>query len=105
MVAILFSANPSFVTMDDAINHLAEYPRLYWEVGYKVKKENFEFPLLGFIYINGQGVNYKIVIEDIIPFSTDHYKNPSLAEEVKPTKWQEEYKQQVKQKIGKQLTL
>jgi hypothetical protein len=77
---------------------LTDHSELYWEVGYPVKKNNFQFPLLGFIYINGEGVNYKIVISDIIQFSPEHYKDHSFAERVKPKKWQEEYKQQVKQK-------
>jgi len=30
--AILFSANPDMVTVDDAIRYLADHKELYWEV-------------------------------------------------------------------------
>ena len=36
MDAILFSANPSMVTVDDAIRHLSNHDELYWEVGFRI---------------------------------------------------------------------
>jgi hypothetical protein len=69
MDAILFSANPNMVTVDDVIRHLAEHKRLYWEVGFDIKKDHFSFPLYGFLHISGGQVEYRVTISDIIPFS------------------------------------
>jgi hypothetical protein len=95
MDAILFSANPSMVTVDDAIRHLSTHDELYWEVGFRIAKDSFSFPMLGFIHISGSQVEYRATISDIVPFSPDHYDNKKLAERVKPKSWLQEWKKNV----------
>ena len=84
MDAIVFSADPAMVQVDDAIRHLAEHQELYWEMGVPVIRERFTYPLLGFIHIKGGQIEYKVAIRDIIPFSKAHYEDPQLAPRVKP---------------------
>jgi hypothetical protein len=85
--AILFSANPNMVDVDDARNHLAEHKELYWSVGFQILKHKFSYPIYGFIHIRGGQVEYRATIRDIIPFSTRHYEDPALAPQVKPEPW------------------
>jgi HKD family nuclease len=91
--AILFSADPKLVDMADAIQHLHTHDNLYFEVKFPIKKEAFSFPLAGFVHISGDQVRYAARIEDILPFSTDHYDNPQLAPNVKPTQWLRDWQQ------------
>lgn len=95
MDAILFSANPSMVTVDDAIRHLSTHEKLYWEVGFRIAKTALSLPMLGFIHISGSQVEYRVTIRDIVPFSPDHYENKKLAERVKPKSWLREWKDNV----------
>ncbi len=92
MDAILFSANPNIVKVDDAIRHLENHDELYWEVGFTVIRDHFVYPMLGFIHIKGGQVEYKVTIKDIIPFSPEHYESQPLAEMVKPEPWLKEWK-------------
>jgi Endonuclease NucS len=92
MDAILFSANPSMVTVDDAIRHLAEHDELYWEVGFRIAKNEFSYPLYGFIHISRGQVEYRANIRDIVPFSPDHYELKPLAERDKPEPWLDDWK-------------
>ena len=91
MDAIIFSANPNMVKVDDAIRHLSNHDELYWEVGFPVVRDRFEYPMLGFIHIKGGQVEYKVTIKDIIPFSTEHYEGQPLSEMVKPKPWLKEW--------------
>jgi len=91
MDAILFSANPTMVTIDDARRHLANHDELYWEVGFRILREKFSYPMLGFIHIRGGQVEYQATIRDILPFSPEHYENRTLAERVKPEPWRQEW--------------
>ena len=95
MDAILFSARqPDMVVVDDAIRHLDNHGELYWEVGFQILRENFSFPMIGFIHIKGGQVEYKVVIKDIIPFSRDHYEGKN-AEFLKPEIWINEWKNNI----------
>jgi hypothetical protein len=85
--AILFSADPDLVVVDDAIRHLAEHEELYWEVGFRIVRDNFSYPLFGFIHIKGGGVEYRATIRDILPSSPVHYEDEGLAAKVKPEAW------------------
>lgn len=96
MDAILFSAKPSMVDVDDAIRHLADHKELYWEVGFQIVKEKLSFPILGFIHISGGQVEYRVTINDILPFDPAHYENAALAERVKPEPWRREWKENFK---------
>ena len=60
------------VTVDDAIRHLSTHDELYWEVGFRIAKDSFSFPMLGFIHISGSQVEYRATIRGIMPFSPDH---------------------------------
>lgn len=91
MDAILFSADPSMVVVDDAIRHLGNHEELYWEVGFRISKNGLSLPMLGFIHIKGARVEYRVTIRDIIPFSREHYENKRLAERVKPKPWLREW--------------
>ncbi|HUT34475.1 MAG TPA: endonuclease NucS domain-containing protein [Planctomycetota bacterium] len=93
MDAILFSAKPSMVTIDDAIGHLADHKELYWERGGRIARDNFSFPMLGFIHISGGQVEYRVTINDILPFSREHYEGTPLAERVKPEPWRREWRE------------
>jgi restriction system protein len=83
MDAILFSAKPSMVDVDDARTHLDSYSKLYWSVGFRIEKNRFSFPIFGFIHISGDQVRYRALVNEILPFSPEHYKNPRL----KPGPW------------------
>jgi hypothetical protein len=85
--AILFSANPNMVDLDDARNHLADHNELYWSVGFRIARHNFSYPIYGFIHIRGGQVEYRSTIRDIIPFSPRHYEDKTLAPKVKPEPW------------------
>jgi len=91
MDAILFSANPTIVTIDDAIRHLGEHDELYWEVGFRLKRDNFSYPMLGFIHISGGQVEYQATIRDVVSFSVEHYEG-DIAERVKPEPWRLEWR-------------
>jgi hypothetical protein len=86
--AILFSAKPSMVDVDDARRHLEDHKELYWTVGFPIAKQQFAFPIFGFIHISGGQVEYRALVDDIVPFSADHYESPSL----KPAPWRERWK-------------
>ncbi|MBI2294408.1 MAG: DUF91 domain-containing protein [Betaproteobacteria bacterium] len=81
------------VVVDDAIRHLANHEELYWEVGFRMAKDNFSFPMLGFMHISGGQVEYRVAIRDIVSHSPDHYEDRSLAERVKPESWIREWKE------------
>ena len=81
------------VVVDDAIRHLADHEELYWEVGFRIAKNSFDFPILGFMHISGGQVEYRVMIRNIIPFSPDHYEDRSLAKRVKPEPWLREWKE------------
>lgn len=72
MDAILFSARPTVV--HDAIRHLDEHNELYWSVGFRIIRDKFSYPMVGFIHIKGGKVAYKVEIKDIIRFSREHYE-------------------------------
>jgi hypothetical protein len=91
MDAILFSAKPSIVQVDDAIRHLSHHEELYWEVKFRIKREHFLYPILGFIHISGRQVEYVATIQDIIPFSPSHYEDKELSLRVKPSLWLREW--------------
>jgi hypothetical protein len=92
MDAILFSAKPSVVDMDDVIRHLEDHEELYFEVKFAIDKSKYRFPLLGLVHISGDQVRYCVKISDIIAFSPTHYQNATLAERVKPQRWILEWK-------------
>jgi hypothetical protein len=96
MDAILFSAKPNLVVVDDAIRHLADHDQLYWEVGWRISPIHFTFPILGFIHISGGQVEYRVTIPGILPFSPEHYENETLAAQVKPEVWIQEWKENLK---------
>ena len=95
MDAILFSANPNMVEVDDAIKHLASHKELYWEVPFPIVRDNFSFPMYGFIHISGGQVEYRATISDIVPFSPAHYQDEALAIQVKPQPWLREWKENI----------
>lgn len=90
MDAILFSANPSMVEMDDAMNHLENHKELYWSIGVPIIGDKFSFPIFGFIHLSGSQVEYRALISDIIPFSPKHYDDPA----VKPEAWRQRWKEE-----------
>jgi hypothetical protein len=80
------------VKVDDAIRHLAEHKELYWEVRFRIVKDNLSYPMYGFIHITGGQVEYRVTIRDIVPFSPAHYEG-ELAVQVKPEPWLQEWKE------------
>jgi RecB family endonuclease NucS len=84
--AILFSGRRDNV--DDAVRHLADHKKLYWEVSFLIDKGKCSFPMYGFIHVKGERVEYRATIRDILPFSPAHYKDP----QVKPEAWRREWK-------------
>ncbi|MGD0570805.1 MAG: endonuclease NucS domain-containing protein [Candidatus Sulfotelmatobacter sp.] len=89
--AILFSANPNMVTVDDAIRHLADHKELYWAVPFRIVKDNFSYPLYGFMHISGGQVEYRVTVCDIVSFSPAHYEG-ELAARVKPQPWLQKWR-------------
>lgn len=95
MDAILFSARqPDMVVVDDAIRHLENHDELYWEVGFRMHRDNFSYPMIGFIHMKGGQVEYKVEIKDIIPFSREHYEGQN-AKLFKPEIWIDEWKKNI----------
>jgi hypothetical protein len=91
MDAILFSARqPDMVVVDDAKRHLDNHDELYWEVGFQIRRDNFSYPMVGFIHIKSEQVKYKVEIKDIIPFSREHYEGQN-AKLFKPEVWISEW--------------
>jgi len=95
MDAILFSANPAMVKVDDAIRHLSDHNELYWEVGFSIDRDRFVYPILGYIHICGGQVEYVATIQDIIPFSPRHYEDKELSKKVKPDPWLREWAENI----------
>lgn len=87
MDAILFSARQDMVNVDDAVRHLADHSKLYWEMPVPIIAKQFKFPMLGFIHITGGQVEYQVTIAKIIPHSPAHYEDRDLAHRVKPPPW------------------
>ncbi len=86
--AILISANPTIADVDDARKHLDDHGELYWSVGFPINTDHFTFPILVFIHISGAQVEYRALVEAILPFAANHFENPSL----KPAAWREEWR-------------
>jgi len=93
MDCIVFSANPRIAKMSDAIGHLERNEKLYFEVKFRIRKTQFSFPMNGLIHISGDKIRYKVRIVDILPFSREHYEDPSVAEAVKPSVWLKEWQE------------
>lgn len=91
MDAILFSGKSCYV--EHALRHLANHKRLYWEVGFPIKREKYALPMLGYMHVKGRQVEYKVTIQDIVPFSSSRYEDPEIAREVKPEPWIREWAQ------------
>jgi len=81
------------VTVDDAIKHLADHDKLYWEVGFRIATSGFSYPMYGFMHISGGQVEYRVNILDIVPFSRGHYEDEALAKRVKPEPWLQEWRE------------
>jgi hypothetical protein len=99
MDAILISARRSIGDPDDARRHLIEHEKLYWEVKFGIKTEQFDrFPILGFIHVAGEkdwdNVDYEATINNIIPFRKTHYEG-SEATLIKPEPWLKAWKANV----------
>lgn len=82
--AILFSVDSGFADVDDAVRHLGEHKSLHWSVGFPVVKDQFAFPIFGFMHVTGAGqVEYKALITDVLPFDARDYDEPQY----KPEAW------------------
>jgi hypothetical protein len=95
--AILFSAKLSMVDIDDAERHLEENNELYWAVKFPIKASLFSFPIFGFIHISGRQVEYRALIDRIVPFSGDIFKS-TLAEKVKPLSFRQRWENDPKER-------
>jgi len=95
MDAILFSADPTLVNINDAVSHLINHDELYWEVGFLINRDQFHYPILGYIHICGRQVQYVATIKSIIPFTSIHYEDPNLSIRVKPSKWMKEWREDI----------
>jgi hypothetical protein len=94
MDAILFSANPARVVVDDAVRHLADHKELYWSVGFQIRRDNFTYPMYGYMHISGEQVEYRATISDIVPFLPAH-----CDQLLKPEPWIREWNE--KRRPGK----
>jgi hypothetical protein len=89
--AILISANLTMVDIDDALHHLESNKELYWSVMFPIRTERFRFPIYAFIHISGGQVEYRALVDRIIPFSPAVFDGP-LAEHVKPPSFRDLWK-------------
>ena len=87
---ILFSGTKENVEL--ALKHIKEHGIVYWCLGVGLKYEKYCFPIIGPLHVKDEGVHYKCIITDIMPFSSCHFKYPKK----KPTAWIEE--QQIEEK-------
>lgn len=90
-MAILFSVDAKATKMQVAIEHLKNNNNLYWHVGFNINKSHFTFPLTGYMYINGEGVKFKIIIDDIVTHDPQHYLGPNAAK-ITPNVWIDNFK-------------
>jgi hypothetical protein len=97
MDAILISADP--VNVGDAIKHLGNHKELYWSVSFRIRKDQLSFPMVGFIHLKGSKVEYKAVVTNILPFSSQHFDNQSLATQVKPKSWRQAWENDPKERL------
>jgi hypothetical protein len=81
--AILISANLTMVDVDDAVHHLESNKELYWSVMFPIDTGQFRFPIYAFIHISRRQIEYRALVDRIIPFSPTVFDGP-LAEHVKP---------------------
>jgi hypothetical protein len=95
MDAILFSADPTMVRVDDATRHLEHHEELYWEVGFNIDREKFAFPIIDYRHIKGRQVEYKVTINNIVPFQPRHYEDKGFAERTKPQVWITEWMENI----------
>lgn len=82
--------------MGDALDHLKTHSKLYFEVLFPIRKQSFQaFPIEGFVHISGTGdkIQYVSRIDEIEPFSKDHYEKPELYGDVRPGKWIKEWQE------------
>ena len=88
MDAILICANSKTV-VDDAVMHLADHNELYWAVGFRIARDQFDYPIYCYIHMCGGRVEYRVSIRDIVPFSRDYHEDGAL----KPEPWIREWQQ------------
>lgn len=72
--------------MRDAKKHLKEHSELYWIVGFGIRRDQFTYPIDGYMHVKGRNVQYKVKIKDIKSFSREHYADKD-AELFMPQKW------------------
>ena len=89
--AILISANLTMVDIDDAVQHPESNKELYWSVMFPIDTRLFRFPIYAFIHISRRQVEYRALVDRIIPFSPTVFDGP-LAEHVKPPSFRELWK-------------
>ena len=87
MDAILFSADLRIIDIAGANSHLSDHEKIFWEIGFPINRERFHYPILGFVHICGEQVKYVTTIQNIIPFSINHYENYELSLKIKPESW------------------
>jgi hypothetical protein len=51
--------------------------------------------MAGFIHISGDRIRYVARIEDMLPFSREHYETATVAEAVKPLLWLRQWQENV----------
>jgi len=81
--AILISANLTMVDIDDAVRHLESNKELHWSVMFPIDARQFRFPIYAFIHVSGRQVEYRALVDRIVPFSSAVFDGP-IAEHVKP---------------------
>ncbi len=77
------------------MRHLADHEQLYWEVGFKIKRDKFSYPMLGYIHVCGGQVEYVATIQDILPFSPAHYEYKESGAQIKPLLWLQEWAENI----------
>ncbi|HEY3973845.1 MAG TPA: hypothetical protein VGM18_12640 [Candidatus Sulfotelmatobacter sp.] len=98
MDAILISWRPDPKEVEDVLEHLADGHEYYWRVKFRfAKKNDFKFPMLGYVHMAGRNVEHLLSICDIIPFSTSHYE---LSDPVIPESWIKEWNDKPNERVA-----
>ncbi|HSV01372.1 MAG TPA: hypothetical protein VLI91_14825 [Roseiarcus sp.] len=75
--AILFSADPTMVIMEDAVAHLRINRELYWAAGFESTGKTFNSQSLGSLMLAVRAC-FLAEINDIIPFLVEHFNDASI---------------------------
>ena len=49
------------------LEHVTKNKKVAWGTNFSINTNQFELPMVGYVYVKGEGVKYRAVISDILP--------------------------------------